>query len=100
MAAAAAAAVNLCHNPPAQLPPSIVSETDITTETVPAVKRELDNDDERLLVRFQYFYQKTVNDLNSFCFFERRFFLFYGHKYEFIKHHSFLVVLIYFTYFL
>lgn len=52
-----AAAVNICHNiPPVQLPPNIVSETDITTETVSAVKQELDNEDERLLVCFQYFH--------------------------------------------
>uniref|UniRef100_A0A1I8EM75 Mediator of RNA polymerase II transcription subunit 13 n=1 Tax=Wuchereria bancrofti TaxID=6293 RepID=A0A1I8EM75_WUCBA len=53
--AAAAAAVNLCHNiPPVQLPPTIVSETDITTETSPTVKRELENDDERLLGKLHY----------------------------------------------
>lgn len=45
------AAVNLCHNiPPVQLPPSIISETDITTESTSSVKRELENDDKRLLV--------------------------------------------------
>ncbi|KAM3719730.1 Mediator of RNA polymerase II transcription subunit [Dirofilaria immitis] len=54
-AAAAAAAANLSHNlPPAQLPLSIVSETDITTETVPNVQRELDNDNEKLLGKLLY----------------------------------------------
>lgn len=51
--AAAAAAVNICHNiPPVQLTPNIISETDMSTEIVSTVKQELDNDDERLLVRF------------------------------------------------
>ncbi|VDO10926.1 unnamed protein product, partial [Brugia timori] len=55
MAAAAAAAVNLCHNiPPVQLPPTVVSETDATTETTPTIKRELENDDERLLGKLHY----------------------------------------------
>uniref|UniRef100_A0A0R3RUW1 Mediator of RNA polymerase II transcription subunit 13 n=1 Tax=Elaeophora elaphi TaxID=1147741 RepID=A0A0R3RUW1_9BILA len=55
MAAAAATAVNLCHNiPPTQLPPSIISETDITTEAVSTVRRELDSDDERLLGKLHY----------------------------------------------
>uniref|UniRef100_A0A1I7VHE0 Mediator of RNA polymerase II transcription subunit 13 n=1 Tax=Loa loa TaxID=7209 RepID=A0A1I7VHE0_LOALO len=53
--AAAAAAVNLCHSiPPAQLPPSIISETDITTDIASSVKREFDNDDERLLGKLHY----------------------------------------------
>ncbi|CAG9533297.1 unnamed protein product [Cercopithifilaria johnstoni] len=53
--AAAAAAVNLCHNiPPVQIPPNVISETDIATETVSTVKQELDNDDERLLGKLHY----------------------------------------------
>ncbi|KAL3994049.1 Mediator complex subunit 13 N-terminal family protein [Acanthocheilonema viteae] len=53
--AAAAAAVNHCHNiPPVQLPPNIISETDITTETVSTVKQEFGNDDERLLGKLHY----------------------------------------------
>uniref|UniRef100_A0A8R1TKB8 Mediator of RNA polymerase II transcription subunit 13 n=2 Tax=Onchocerca TaxID=6281 RepID=A0A8R1TKB8_ONCVO len=49
-----AAAVNLCHNHPPVQPSGIVSETDITMETVPNVKRELDNDDGRLLGKLHY----------------------------------------------
>ncbi|VDO34516.1 unnamed protein product, partial [Onchocerca flexuosa] len=49
-----AAAVNLCHNLPPVQPSGIISETDITMETVPNVKREFDNDDGRLLGKLHY----------------------------------------------